>query len=1172
MALLDLCRRSVVVFLCFAFSTLIISCGSGGSSYHSTTPPPPTLSISLSPATLTVYDNTTFAIAVTAVTSQSGATPTVTLGQLPTGLTSTTAFPLSIPPGGAQVTFVADKTLPAGTYDIAVNGTAGSAVASASLEASVQAGTPPDFYLIDRNLSSLAVPVGSSATIQFSSYTNDNLPADYDVAMAISGLPPGVTAAISPQILIPGQSVTVTLSAASTAPISQNSIVVLTGTALAPVPQANVSFLASVTVSGAGAPVNRTDYVSTEGSPNSAVYDSSHHYIFASNPSWNRVDVISTTTHQIIRSVPVRGPRGVDITQDDSHVWVTTASQQVYSINTTTLAATHYMLPNYAPTTGLASSAWQGQQVFALADGTLFLLMSSSYAVIWDPAANAITGVAPPTGSQWPAMWEDTMRTGNAKRVYSVGEDSAGESFYYDVVAKTVSPAVKLGGYALAAAVNFDGSQVAVYDANGLNLYDGNFNLIAPLPGGGDLGGGSFSGGLVFSPDNTTLYEESMPVDTPLIYTIDASTRSVRGIAPAMPMIPVFTELSPSFYIPIPFAVDESGMLLCLQDWGIAFEDSTFFENLTPLQPGTPTFMQHMSPYAGPLAGGTQSSGFGNAFSSAPNVWYGSSQGSASVNSSQTLTITSPPASSSGPVNLKMLFADGTEVYDPLFFNYGSDPQYAFLSGASPDGGVPGVIAGFGVPYDGSGGSLMVGASTAQITSQPAQYPPFTGTPFPSTFLKFTVPAGQPGWADITVTTPNGTGVLSKGLFYAQSVKDYSSSDSFTAVLLDRKRQQLYLSAGDHIDVFSLTSNQFVSSLTPPSQGSKKQFAGLALTPDGSLLLAANLADGSLAVINPDNALTDYAIPVAAVSTGISGCSVGPLYVAASINQQAYVVTGSLPNGNACGPGGLVYQVNLATSSVTTQPNGFCGGGNVMASQDGSTVAFGENPAGYGEFCTYDATQNVYYRGGDYRASAAISGDGNVASSQWVLTDGSANVVGSVAQPPIYYPTSASAVAISGFTNTLLEPQINDSGSLYYIAAPNYVDIVDVQHGLLRMRFSLNETIVNTAAPIAIDSGGRHTYLITSQGLTIVDLGSAPLSIGHLSPELAASGTQITIRGCGFNTGITATVGGQPASINIVDENTLELTMPVLQSGPQDIVLTNADGYSYTLENGVTMP
>ena len=339
-------------------------------------------------------------------------------------------------------------------------------------------------------------------------------------------------------------------------------------------------------------------------------------------------------------------------------------------------------------------------------------------------------------------------------------------------------------------------------------------------------------------------------------------------------------------------------------------------------------------------------------------------------------------------------------------------------------------------------------------------------------------------------------------MFYAQSVKDYPSADSFTAVLYDAKRQQLYLSAQDHIDVFSLTSNQFVSPLTPQAQGGQKQFAGLALTPDGSLLLAADLLDGSLAVMNPDSPSNSYVIPIAAVTTGNSfgntGCKIGPMYVAATINQQAYVVTGSLPQVNNCGPGGTLYQVNLAAKSAAVLSSICSGGGNVVSSHDGGLVVFGENPQGYGAFCTYNVSQNAYNIAGDYRASAAISGDGNITSSQWTFMDPMANVAGWVAQPTVYYPTIPTP-GDSAYSPLLLQPQLNDSGSLYYLSTPRCVDIVDVQHGLLRMRFSLSETVANTASPLAIDSGGRHMYLITDKGLTIVDLGAALLSIGHVS-------------------------------------------------------------------------
>src|SRR5438034_350385 len=98
-----------------------------------------------------------------------------------------------------------------------------------------------------------------------------------------------------------------------------------------------------------------------------------------------------------------------------------------------------------------------------------------------------------------------------------------------------------------------------------------------------------------------------------------------------MPLIPVMTELSPPFYMPEPFAVDDTGMVLGIEDYGIAFDDSTFFQNFVTNEPGSPTFLQHMSPYSGPAVGGTTSGGFGNAFSLTPDVWYGANRGSAHV-------------------------------------------------------------------------------------------------------------------------------------------------------------------------------------------------------------------------------------------------------------------------------------------------------------------------------------------------------------------------------------------------------------------------------------------------------------------------------------------------------------------------------------------------------------
>jgi hypothetical protein len=618
-----------------------------------------------------------------------------------------------------------------------------------------------------------------------------------------------------------------------------------------------------------------------------------------------------------------------------------------------------------------------------------------------------------------------------------------------------------------------------------------------------------------------------------------------------------------------PFAVDNTGMLLSIQDFGIAFDDSTFGENLIS-QIGSPVFMQHMSAYSGPITGGTASSGFGNGFSTTPSVWYGANEGAATLNSNS-LTITSPPGSAPGPVNIKMLFPDGIEVFDPLFFSYGPFIEHAIFSGASPSGGAAGQILGFGLSSSTSGGSVTIGNSQVPIAT--------SGLfgPFAESTIGFTIPAGSPGRADITVRTADGTSTAAKAMYYAQSVTDYPSTDTFAAILYDRNRSQLYLSAGDHVDVFSLVSNQFIAPLNPPAQGASKQFAGLALTPDGSLLLATDLLDGSLAVINPDSPATNYVIPIVAPSKNSSTCTVGPLYVAATIGNQAFITSGGLP-GPGCGPGeGSFYAVDLISHQVVLASS-LLGGCAVspafLASNgDGTKLAVSASESNSGSFCIYDLVQNAVSSTGGYQSGAAFSWNGNVAASQRVsifhesrsvFTDSNAVVTGSMASPSIFY---------NGTPDPLLPSKLNETGSLYFIpySSSAFFDIVDVRHGLLNMRFSLTETISNTADPMAIDPSGRYIYLLTNQGLSIVDLGSAPLSIGSLSQSSASVGNQITVYGSGFTPSTAAMVGGVAAPVSFVDQDTITLTIPSVNSGPADIVLKDSDGTTYTLENALTI-
>ncbi len=999
---------------------------------------------------------------------------------------------------------------------------------------------------------------------------------DYNVTLSASGLPSGVTAIFTPDVIVPGQTVTLTLTATGAAPAAQNVPVTVTGTPAASAAPGSTTVLVDVTLPSNSLPNNRTDYVSTEGTPYAATFDPVHNLIFSTNPSWNRVDVISNSTHAIVKEIPIEGPRGIDISQDSSTVWVATASQEVFAVNTSTFSATRHVLPSLTSPSGPV--AWLAYQIFALADGSVMVFFAPNTCcgylnfAVWNPTSSAFTPLQGPSLESLQGF--GALRSGDGTQVWFIGSDSDGEVFHYNVLTQTFSGITNLGGYAADAAVNFDGSRVAVYDASGLNMYDGNLNLLGPIPGGGVLGSGLAQGGMVFNPINGDLYEVSMPTYIPVILTVDPNSLSAVSIAPAMGMIPVMTELSPPFYMAAPFAVDSTGMVLGVQDFGITFDDSTFSQNLINGQLGPCVYMQHMSPYVGPLAGGTVSGGFGCAFPPiTPAVWYGGNRGTANLSipagqpvSVGELTISSPPATVPGPVNLKFLFPDGTENFDPLFFSYGPSIRYAAISGASSAGGAPGMIDGYGMPTDGAGGTVTVGGSTASITASPAGFT----SPFPSTALSFTVPAGTPGWADITLNTPGGSSTLPKSFLYAESLNDYASTDTFYAVLYDSARQQLYLSAGDHIDVFSLESSQFVSPFTPPAQGASKQFSGLALTPDGSQLLAADLTDGSLAVINPDNPANSYFIPIAPVS-GQPACNIGPMYVASASGGQAFVVYGAL-QGVGCGLGGSLYAVNLTTKTAAL--DACCGFDNfsVASSADGNEIAIGG-----GVIYVYNvAQQSVFSTGAGYQSGTeTISGDGNVVAEQTVFTDSTANIVGQIAGSFYFFSsviTPITLVSPDNLTLTpLLDPQFNASGSLYFFPHPNLVDVIDVQHGTLRLRFSLTETISKAITPLAVDSGGQHIYLLTNKGLTVVDLGEALLSIGSLNPASASPSASVRVRGSGFSASTSATVGGQAATIDFVDQNTLMLTVPSVSPGPSDVVLSNGNGTTYTLENGLTV-
>jgi IPT/TIG domain len=136
------------------------------------------------------------------------------------------------------------------------------------------------------------------------------------------------------------------------------------------------------------------------------------------------------------------------------------------------------------------------------------------------------------------------------------------------------------------------------------------------------------------------------------------------------------------------------------------------------------------------------------------------------------------------------------------------------------------------------------------------------------------------------------------------------------------------------------------------------------------------------------------------------------------------------------------------------------------------------------------------------------------------------------------------------------------------------IDILDAHSGMLRLRTFLPQQLMTDTDGLrdgflATDENGQRLFALTSSdgtpqnaSLTIVQLAKVPLGIGTVSPASvsAASGTTLSIRGSGFQNGITATIKGKTASVSFTDSNTLSIVVPAVSSGAQQLTLTNPDG------------
>ena len=103
---------------------------------------------------------------------------------------------------------------------------------------------------------------------------------------------------------------------------------------------------------------------------------------------------------------------------------------------------------------------------------------------------------------------------------------------------------------------------------------------------------------------------------------------------------------------------------------------------------------------------------------------------------------------------------------------------------------------------------------------------------------------------------------------------------------------------------------------------------------------------------------------------------------------------------------------------------------------------------------------------------------------------------------------------------------------------------------------------------LAVDENGRRIFALTASGLSVVQLARVPLGIGTITPAVGSvsGGATLSIRGSGFQTGATSTIGGKSVAVRLIDMNTLKVVTPALTAGKYAAAITNPDGETVSLD------
>src|SRR5712692_3189541 len=832
-----------------------------------------------------------------------------------------------------------------------------SACASCGGSSSVTQPPPPvpDFSL-SLSSNSISVPQGSASSAVNVSINPVNGFAS-TVQVTLSALPAGVSSSpASPFTVAAGASTAVVFGVAANAPTG-------TFTVSAQGTSGALSHSASLglTIQNAVSPaLPRTAYVRTDstsaaddpfGEPHHRhiAFDPANKHVLIANRAMNRVEVFSTSDQTRVGQISVPGATSADLSADGATVWIGTALEQIVALDAASLRMRNrYTLSGLSPVPGTIFD--RPVEVLALSNGKSMVRLrqpvsSEALLALWDPSSNSLTALT----STAPALFQQGVgvlaRSGDHSKVLAAANDSSGELALFNAAGNIVTGPLTLGtGTSHILAANSDATRFAVLFATSggmqLLLLDATLKQVgAYVP--------AIAHGIAFSRDGKYLYLGESNSGAPFVTVLDGQTAQPIGRVPDAAIQGISSEIEDA---------DETQLLFGLSNRGVSFIDAAALSALPSLAPVIAA-APSLQPSEGSLTGGTSVTLSGQHFTPLTQLNFGTQSAmNVSVSSPTQIQANSPSSVSNGAVNLTSYFQNGWLAIAPDAFSYGPQILQLLPNAGVNTGGDSVQIYGYGFGSDPTKITVKVGGANAtvqkveNVSSIASSLGLDASYPFSLQRITLQTPPGSSGKADVLISAPAGSTTSAKSFQYLQSVQSHSKAGFLRFLLYDQGRQRIYITDIDHVDVFGIQQNTFLTALQPPGGPAPNVgLRGLALTPDDSLLIVSDFGAQNVYLLDPALG-TGTTVPTG----GIPGfTNSGPARVAATSTQTVFVaLSGEGGSSGACSA--CLAQMNLAASPPTIQPapqpqvTSLTGAPLVQgtAAGDHVFVAFGAAPGG----------------------------------------------------------------------------------------------------------------------------------------------------------------------------------------------------------------------------------